>query len=550
MFIKPKFIIFFFLCIVHSDELSDALEQSMRQDIVPDLETEVTHELLTLGITQFASKDNLALYRNKDTYAIEIQPFVPVYNPVKVPTKEQIDLMIVEQRPIAHKTFMDSAIFFKDLLLVDTQVYNLFNTALGIAPKTVLTPKRNIKGFLYSKDTSDNKFLNVRLYINRNFKLTSTNQQNQQILSKRFSGPRIGACMYDNDVLDRFEKAQTTKGYEVQSANFASPARGKDYSFEYNVALLPISKELFIFFDLAAIDIHQKDKMELIVNQSMLALSRNMLSVLGNIGYYNNDDSCYFTFGMTAYDTTSNFRDYFTFNTQYLKKYKIFHLEDNSTLRQRAVKGYSKTKLDPLRHIKAVRKQCGRVSDNIFTWDYLGTRNTAKDRGDGKFTFKAFDKGQYTNYVYTLKDQVGFGATEIIGAAKEYLIEWVNCFYHDDQHFINFEFGEIYLIVFTFDNEAGIELPNLHSKTFIEESKQPDITELETPVRRKVANKAALPQFNNLKMKAAAEVEAFGAKKTVAPSERKITAQNKNPKPKQLFGQTLNEGKQKMKFII
>ena len=562
MSLKTKFIIFFFLCVVRSDELSDALEQAVRNDIVPGLETLVTHELLTLGITQFAHKDNLALYQNRDTFAIEVQPFVPVYNPVKAPTKEQIDQMSIEQRPIAHETFLSSAKFFKDLFLVDNQIYTLFNNQIGIQPKPNLTERQNLKGFLYSKNKQDNQFLNVRLYIARDFKMTELTDTNKEIASKRFKGPRIGACTYDNEVMERFEKAQTTKGYMTQLSNLATPARGQNYSFEYNISLQPITKEVFIFYDLAAIDAHQKDKLELLANQSMLALSRTMLNGLGNIGYYNDDDSCFFSFGMTAYDTSSNFRDYFTFNTQYLKKYKIFHLEDNSVLKSKVDRNNPiAKKRNPIKYLSEVRNQCERVVDNIFSWDYLGKRVKGKDRREGNVIFRAYEKENNINFVYTYNSQVGFGSEAIIGAAKRLIVEWTRCFYHDDTHFINMEFGEIYLIVFTFDLNSGIQLPQSPSHSIIEEKKEAQIVfnDIDSPVQstrqRKQALKPALPAFSNLKRKAAAELDQFdqGTQK-IAHSNKQIVPKKQNhfmsaAKPTKItFG--MNESKSTMKFLI
>lgn len=114
--------------------------------------------------------------------------------------------------------------------------------------------------------------------------------------------------------------------------------------------------------------------------------------------------------------------------------------------------------------IKVIRSICQRLTDEIFSWDYLGKRNTSADITGVSSNFIAFDKGSVRNYVYVYNSVVGFGTEDIIGAANKAFADngvtgfetKYTCQYHNDRYYTSIELNELYLITFAV-NRSTVE---------------------------------------------------------------------------------------------
>ena len=555
-----------FFIISLQDQIDEEFETKFQDIFDNKLTIAKPTSLLVLRTTQYNNEEFRNVLKNSETFILEVKPFDKRRLDKNTPCGKSLDVRKM-CRNIVYDEFLSVVNYFKGFTYADKEVYRQYSTTLGYEPRLGLTDFQkgsskaehitygedvnlkklnfNLAGFMYSgvdksknpkepklKDTKNNK--NVRLYISKTytpFYFKSSLDPKEYI---KFKGSRIGLFKYDTEINDNFDKIKKKEVTKKRTSNILSSETEQTYPFDYDVIEHEPSRLVFLQYNFIQDEEVQEDKLEFHKKQMLLALSKNMLRNLGNVGKYNFSDSGYIDFSIDRFPIKNSNQDTFKFISVFTKMYsrqnfgedkppivKTVYKRPEKTIKKPSLPAKSrfmqptksskaftadknsnkigkdknsmpnainngtkaskssqnkadntntkavsptvyKEVIDRARYIKAIRSNCTRITNDIFTWDYLGSRNSQEDLNGTSSILMAFNKDDFVNYVYVYKSDIGFGSEDILARATDAFKDnnkrgyeaTFTCSYHNDNYFTDIDLNELYLVTFTVNKLA------------------------------------------------------------------------------------------------
>ena len=344
-----------------------------------------------------------------------------------------------------YNDFLNSLIFISKILFINPKIYNKYLFDLGKKKKEVEKIfATNFKIFFYSKNKLENQFLVLRFKISKKYKIEKS----------IYKGQRIGNCYNDEEIIDRFNKYIYYKE-DFENGNLKNnifSVNIKSFkNFKYDLKVYFKTREVFISFNIIEKENENniKNKIFLYNKITNLSMSKLMLTKLGNIGFFNNNDNCYHDLKLLKYGG-NNFKDFLSTGIHFIKKLIYFD--------------YKRYNSFVIQNIKKIRNKCERFNNEIIMDSLeIGKRNFNLDldfrikigntNKTGEFSFKAFENNEYINYLVVFSKKSLFLSVDVEDYARENLY-YDDCYYRNDSYFTDYNFNEIYFVYFSKKKES------------------------------------------------------------------------------------------------